>query len=129
VSTIWLIRPGSWPLSFVPPTSVALVEVDFDDNNRLDALIAGKAIIITGEIHLGAALLRRCRWIRGIIGVGDKSYGIVDFAFAHKTGLQTQLIRCTEFNAIAFEQVLAAHQRMERHLRALDDIAEHWEGT
>lgn len=128
MSTAWLIRPAAWTLSLVPPANIEVIEVDLASDN-LDRLVAEREILITSDIHLSAEFLQRCRWIRGIIGVGDRSRDVVDLAFARHAGLQAEVIPGVEVNASVLEQVVTSHRRIEEHLRGLDDIAEHWEGT
>lgn len=128
MSTAWLIRPAARTLSFASPTNIDVIEVDVASDD-LYTLVAEREIIITSDVHLGAAFFQRCRWIRGIIGVGDRSRDVIDLAFARHAGLQVEVIPGVEVNASVLEQVVTSHRRIEEHLRGLDDIAEHWEGT
>jgi len=129
MSIAWLVPRSSNPGALCAAAGITPIEVEGRDVEVLAGLLTGREIIVTGEVPVDAALLRRCRWIRGIVGVGPRAGAIVDWAFAESRGLLTATIAATSGTQAASEDLIATLAAMEWRLRSFDDVAEHWEGT
>jgi hypothetical protein len=101
------------------------IEIREENIESLPELIRGYEILVTSEFPISAELLDRCRWIRGIVGVGPNADKIVDWTVVRRRALLSAIVEAPITSA-DLPIVLA---EMDRRLRALDDIAEGWEGT
>lgn len=129
MSIAWLVPRSSAPDALCAAAGIAPLGVEDGDVEALAGLLAGREIIVTREVPVGVELLRRCRWIRGVVGVGPRAGEIVDWAFADSRGLLTATIVATSDTQAASTHLLATLAAMEWRLRSFDDVAEHWEGT
>ncbi len=87
--------------------------------------LAGHEILVTGRCPLLLPTLRRCRWVRGVVRIGGPALRdqikILD--------LQAEAVAAHEDLSATEVRVRAAIVAMARRLRALDALAEGWEGT
>jgi len=126
MSVAWLTSSHFTPSDIRDLTPVAVIEVADHDLEALAVTLAGYEIIVTSGVALGE-ILRRCRWIRGVIGVGPDAHILLDWSNAERRGLLVTLIEAD--GRVAIDHVRTALTNMNRQLRSLDEIAEGWEGT
>lgn len=129
MSVVWLVPRRAPAGSPCPVAGIACIEVHGQDIETVAHLLAGFEIVVTSEVPIGSELLERCRRVRGVIGAGPRASELVDWTLADRRGLLVAILDAGLDGSPALERLLAAIAEMESHLRALDDIAEHWEGT
>ncbi|MGV6875817.1 hypothetical protein ACUSIJ_24410 [Pseudochelatococcus sp. B33] len=129
MSVVWLVPRRSPAGHPCPVAGIVCVEVQGQDIEAVAHLLAGFEIIVTSEVPIGSELLEYCRRVRGVIGIGPRASELVDWTLAERRGLLVAITDAEIDSSPALERLLAAIAKMENHLRALDDIAEHWEGT
>lgn len=126
MSVAWLTFPRYASCGIRDLPHITVIEVADQGIEVLAGRLTGYEIVITGDVPL-EEILRRCRWIRGAIGVGPDVCALLDWSGAERRGL---LIARIEANGqIATDRIRTVLTNMDRHLRSLDEIAERWEGT
>ena len=97
------------------------------EGEDLATILTGRAIVVTAHVPLRAPLLRRCRWVRGIVGIGPGAP--VDWEEASLMCLLTAKVGLESSPPLMASRVREAVTAMAIRLRILDDLADGWEGT
>jgi len=129
MSVAWLIREGSKLPDIGVGTGIRFVPIESGKREAASCQLSGYEILITDEVAIDAALLKRCRWLRGIVGLGPRAGEIVDWPLVERRGLLAAIVEPESERTVELERLTEILAVMERRLRRLDDIADTWEGT
>jgi len=127
VSAVWLCAPPGLGKAedSVGLHPSGLIGRDVD----LARVLGGHEIVVTAQVPIPSAVLRGCPWVRGIVIVGSTSDTLVDREVIGVAGLLSAWIRMDADHLRSEALVREEIAGMERRLRALDALAEGWEGT
>ncbi len=128
MSVVWLVPPLSLPCTVCAVASIPVIDLDTRDIEATARALKGVEIVVTRDALIGADLFDRCRWLRGIVGIGSRVRNIVDWDFVERRMLLAVIIDAIN-DGVTSERLVSTLATMERRLRAYDDIAEDWEGT
>lgn len=129
MSVAWLFPRSSVPDALCTAAGLPALAVEGDDPDVLARLLKGREILVTRDVPISTELLRRCRWIRGLVGIGPRAGDIIDWAFADSRGLLTATIATTSDTQEVLDNLRTTLAAMDWRLRSFDDVARHWEGT
>jgi hypothetical protein len=129
MSVVWLVRPGAPLPDSAACAGVATRALDSADVEAAAHCLKGYEVLVTSDVPIDERLLERCRWVRGVVGVGDAARTAIDWPLLEKKKLQSTFIELSSDHPSLQARLADAIRVMDRQLRAYDAIAEDWEGT